>query len=142
MLQRDSTHRRGSTTAGCSTISPCMTSHSHRRRRNRCNKRIWAHHSRRCHSNTKRHSRSHTSLCQRNRYNNHKGSEATTCHSKNRDDMVEIRNSTAETIIRHLPKLLGMAHPKTLAEQNMVRVLSVELKRLKNAYENGRNENK
>lgn len=57
--------------------------------------------------------------------------------------MVEIRNSTAETIIRHLPKLLGMAKPKTLAEQNMVRVLSVELKRLKNAYENGRrNENK
>ena len=57
--------------------------------------------------------------------------------------MVEIRNSTAETIIRHLPKLLGMAHPKTLAAQNMVRVLSVELKRLKNAYENGRrNENK
>ena len=67
----------------------------------------------------------------------------TTCHSKNRDDTVEIRNSTAETIISHLPKLLGMAHPKTLAEQNMVRVLSVELKRLKNAYENGRrNENK
>ena len=56
--------------------------------------------------------------------------------------MEEIRNSTAETIIRHLPKLLGMAKPKTLAEQNMVRVLSVELKRLKNAYENGRNENK
>ena len=57
--------------------------------------------------------------------------------------MVEIRNSTAETIIRHLPKLLGMAKPKTRAEQNMVRVLSVELKRLKNAYENGRrNENK
>ena len=57
--------------------------------------------------------------------------------------MVAIRNSTAETIIRHLPKHLGMAHPKTLAEQNMVRVLSVELKRLKNAYENGRrNENK
>ncbi|MFW5493841.1 MAG: hypothetical protein ACOCOR_06470, partial [Prevotella sp.] len=98
---------------------------------------------RRCHSNTKRHLHSHTSH-RRNRYNNnHKGSEATTCHSKNRDDMVEIRNSTAETIIRHLPKLLGMAQPKTLAEQNMVRVLSVELKRLKNAYENGRrNENK
>ena len=57
--------------------------------------------------------------------------------------MVEIRNSTAETIIRHLPKLLGMAQPKTLSEQNMVRVLSVELKRLKNASENGRrNENK
>ena len=57
--------------------------------------------------------------------------------------MVEIRNSTAETIIRHLPKLLGMAQPKTLSEQNMVRVLSVELRRLKNAYENGRrNENK
>ena len=57
--------------------------------------------------------------------------------------MVEIRNSTAETIIRHLPKLLCMAQPKTLAEQNMVRVLSVELKRIKNAYENGRrNENK
>ena len=120
-----------------------MTSHSHRRRRNRCNKRILAHQRRRCHSNTKRHSRSHTSLCRRNRYNNNnKGSEETTCHSKNRDDMVEIRNSTAETIIRHLPKLLGMAQPKTLAEQNMVRVLSVELKRLKNAYENGRNENK
>ena len=66
----------------------------------------------------------------------------TTCHFKNIDEMVEIRNSTAETIIRHLPKLLSMAQPKTLAEQNMVRVLSVELKRLKNAYENGRNENK
>ena len=119
-----------------------MTSHSHRRRRNRSHRRIWAHHSRRCHSNTKLHRHSHTRRCQRNLYNN-KGSEETTCHSKNRDDMVEIRNSTAETIIRHLPKLLGMAQPKTLAEQNMVRVLSVELKRLKNAYENGRrNENK
>ena len=120
-----------------------MTSHSHRRRRNRSHRRILAHHSRRCHSNTKLHLRSHTSRCKRNRCNNNKGSEATTCHSKNRDDMVEIRNSTAETIIRPLPKLLGMAQPKTLSEQNMVRVLSVELKRLKNAYENGRrNENK
>ena len=118
-----------------------MTSHSHRRRRNRSHRRILAHHSRRCHSNTKLHRHSHTSRCKRNLCNN-KGSEETTCHSKNRDDMVEIRNSTAETIIRHLPKLLVMAHPKTLAEQNMVRVLSVELKRLKNAYENGRNENK
>ena len=57
--------------------------------------------------------------------------------------MEEIRNSTAETIIRHLLKVVGMAYPKTLSEQNMGRVLSVELKRLKNAYENGRrNENK
>ena len=119
-----------------------MTSHSHSRNRSHSHRRIWAHHSRLGHSNTKRHRHSHTSRCQRNRYSNNKGSEETTCHSKNRDDMVEIRNSTAETIIRHLPKLLGMAQPKTLAEQNMVRVLSVELKRLKNAYENGRNENK
>ena len=119
-----------------------MTSHSHRRMRNRSHRRILAHHIRRCHSNTKRHRRSHTSRCKRNRCSNNKCSEETTCRSKNRDDMVEIRNSTAETIIRHLPKLLGIAQPKTLAEQNMVRVLSVELKRLKNAYENGRNENK
>ena len=56
--------------------------------------------------------------------------------------MVEIRNSTAEAIIRHLPKLLGMAQPKTLAEQNMVRVLAVELKRIQKAYEKGRGETK
>lgn len=56
--------------------------------------------------------------------------------------MVEIRNKTAETIIRHLPKLIGMVQPKTLAEQNMVRVLAVEVKRLKKAYENGRREDK
>lgn len=120
-----------------------MTSPSHRHNLNLSHRRIWAHQRRRCHSNTQRHRHSHTSLFQRNRCNNNKGSEATTCHSKNRYDMVEIRNSTAETIIRHLPKLLDMAQPKTLAEQNMVRVLSVELKRLKNAYKNGRrNENK
>lgn len=56
--------------------------------------------------------------------------------------MVEISNKTAETIIRHTPKLLGKRFRLRHAEQNMVRVLAVELKRLKKAYENGRGENK